>query len=59
MHSPTAFAGDARTVARKNGWAVLISAAEAGDIEAPFERGLDAHFPAIFAEQARGDEERS
>jgi hypothetical protein len=48
MHSPTAFARDARTVARKNGWAVLISAAEPGDFKAPLERGYGRAFSGYF-----------
>src|SRR5664279_57770 len=39
MHSRRAFASDEWIVARKNGWAVLISAAKPGSFEVLLERG--------------------
>jgi hypothetical protein len=44
--------GDDRIVARKNGWAVLISAAKPGGFEVPLERGYGRAFSGIFAGQA-------
>jgi hypothetical protein len=59
MHSQRAFARDDRIVARKNGWALLISAAKLGSFKELLERGCGRAFSGIFAEQVRDDEERS
>jgi hypothetical protein len=59
MHSRRAFVRDDRIVARKNGWAVLISAAKPDGFKVLPERGYGSAFSGIFTEQARDDEERS
>jgi hypothetical protein len=50
---------DEQNVARKNGWPVLISAANAVTSMGCPGEGAEAHFPANFAETARDGEERS
>jgi hypothetical protein len=59
MHSLRAFARDDWIVARKNGWAVLISAAKPGGFKGLPERRCGRVFSGIFAERARDGEERS
>src|ERR1700691_194433 len=48
MHSPAAFARDDRFVARKNGWAVLISAATRGGFKVRPGRGCGRAFSGYF-----------
>src|ERR1700691_5994046 len=48
MHSPAAFARDDRFVARKNGWAVLISAAKPGGFKVLPGRGCGRAFSGYF-----------
>jgi molybdenum cofactor synthesis domain-containing protein len=48
MHSPVAFARDDRFVARKNGWAVLISAAKPGGFKVLPGRGCGRAFSGYF-----------
>src|SRR5665213_1237861 len=53
MHSGRAFAMDSQDVARKNGWTVLITAANAVTLVGCPGKGARACFPAMFAEEPR------
>jgi hypothetical protein len=59
MHSPTAFAGVDRDVARKNGWPVLVSASNMVASMCGLSEDAPVRFPAILAVRARDGEERS